>query len=86
MTQSHPDHSMTPDSDISLVDLLSNDAQAQPWQNPKSVECRLKLTYQKLAAAEANIYLLSKLKSMDLATNDITSFVKKTNYPQESVG
>jgi len=75
--KSYPDHKITTDSDISTVHLLLNDAQAQPGQNTKSVEYRLKLTYQKLAAAEANIFLLSKLKSMDLATNDVTSFVNK---------
>ena len=56
---------------------MSNDAHAKPGQNTKKVECRLRLTYEKLAATEANIYTFTQLKSMDLATNDVASFVTK---------
>ena len=54
-----------------------NDVSAKPTQNSKTVECQLKLTYQKLAETEANIYLFTKLKSLNLATNDVTNFILK---------
>ena len=66
---------MTPDRDISNVEVSVNDAIVETWQNRQSVECRLKSTYIKLAAEEARIYLFSKLKSLNLSTNDVTSFV-----------
>ena len=55
----------------------SNDAACPELQNKKTVECRLKETYYKIAVTEANTYLFSRLKSMDLATNDVANFVKK---------
>ena len=60
---------------VSNVHTVHNDALAHPRQNNKPVECRLKLTYQKLAAVEAKIYMFSSLKAMKLSTNDVTSFV-----------
>ena len=53
----HPDHTQTPNMSVSTVETVNNDASAQPRQNSKTVECRLKLTYQKLAAVEAKIYM-----------------------------
>ena len=72
--------------DISLVsNSAMNDAKALPKQNIKTVECQLERVYQKLAATEANIFLFKTLKSMDIATNDIASFVKKqTNLKKAS--
>ena len=61
---------MTPNMSVSIVEKSLNDVLAQPRQNNKPVECRLKLTYQKLAATEAKIYMFSTLKSMNLSTND----------------
>ena len=57
------------------VNTVLNDALVDTWQNIKSVECKLNLTYHKLAAVEAKIYLFSTLKSLNLSTNDVTSFV-----------
>ena len=68
---------MTTDQGWNVVNTNSNDAQELPGQNRKSVECRLKSTYSKLARTEANIYMFMKLKSMNLATNDVSSFVAK---------
>ena len=46
-------------------------------QNSKTVECRLGLTYKKIAVTEGNIFLFKSLKSMGLATNDVHNFIKK---------
>ena len=56
-----------------------NDASAKPVQNRQNVECQLKRTYGKLAGTEADIHLFTTLKGMNLATNDIMNFVKKTD-------
>ena len=74
---SYPDHSLTPDLMNSSVKSTLNDVHAQPGQNSKPVDCQLRLAYEKLAATEANVYLFKTLKSMNLATNDVTSFVRK---------
>ena len=67
---------LTPDTSIgNTVDL--NDAASQRLQNSKTVECQLKETYKRIAETEANIYVFKTLKSLNLATNDITNFVKK---------
>ena len=68
---------MTPNSVCNVVDPNLNDAMASPRHNTRTVECRLKTTYSKLARTEANIFLFSRLKSLNLATNDVTSFVEK---------
>ena len=60
---------------VSTVKQVINDARAVPAQNTQTVECRLRLTYHKLAAVEAKIYMFSTLKSMNLSTNDVSSFV-----------
>ena len=68
-----------------VVDHLLNDVHAKAGQNNKTVECQLRETYSKIAATEANIFLFKTLKSMDIATNDIASFVKKqTNLKKAS--
>ena len=67
---------MTPNLSLDPV-IVNNDAHAQTGQNSKTVECRLKATYLKLARTEANIFMFTKLKAMNLATNDVTSFVEK---------
>ena len=54
-----------------------NDAPAQPVQNLKTVECQLRMTYEKLAETEANVYIFNTLKGMNLATNDVKNFVRK---------
>ena len=72
---------MTPDSDVSTVHKVTNDATANARQNIKTVECRLKTTYIKLAAEEARIYMFSRLKSMNLSTNDVASFVNGQTLP-----
>ena len=46
-------------------------------QNKKTVECRLEETYGKLAAAETLVELFKKLMNHNLATNDISNFVRK---------
>ena len=46
-------------------------------RNAKTVKCRILKTNEKLAATEANVYLLTKLKTLDLATNDVTNFLQK---------
>ena len=56
---------------------ISNDAMPDALQNCKTVECRLKKTYEKLAETEANVQLFIKLKSMGMATNDVANFAKK---------
>ena len=67
---------LTPDTHIgNTVDF--NDAVSHRLQNPKTVECKLKETYKRLAETEANIYVFKTLLSLNLATNDITNFVKK---------
>ena len=43
----------------------SNDAASEP-QNKKTVECRLKETYYKIVATEANTFLFSRLKSQTM--------------------
>ena len=68
---------MTPNLSLDPVISVNNDAHAQTGQNSKTVECRLKATYLKLARTEANIFMFTKLKAMNLATNDVTSFVEK---------
>ena len=70
-----------PNKSIWTVDTMLNDASAKPEQNIKTVECRLRETLMRIAATEANIYIFTTLKSMDLATNDVTSFiVKQTSH------
>ena len=56
---------------------FTNDAGSSSQQNVKTVECRLGLTYKKLAETEANIFLFKTLKQMGLATNDVSNFIKK---------
>ena len=56
---------------------LSNDVKEISSQNEKSVECKLKSVYEKIAATEANILLFETLKSMNLATHDVRNFVVK---------
>ena len=67
---------MTSNIDVRVAPVM-NDAHATHEQNLKLVECRLRQTYERLAGAEANVFLFSTLKSMNLATNDVTSFVTK---------
>ena len=68
---------MTPNSIWNVVESIDNEAPTVSGLNTKTVECRLKTTYTKLARTEANIFLFTKLKSMNLATNDVTSFIDK---------
>ena len=56
---------------------VTNDKMPSASLKSKTVECRLKRTYERLAETEANIQLFIKLKGMGLATNDVSSFVKK---------
>ena len=56
---------------------VMNDALAQPVQNLKTVECQLRMTYEKLAETEANVYIFNTLKGMNFATNDVKNFVRK---------
>ena len=62
---------------VSSIPYRSNDVHAMPVQNSKTVECKLRMTYEKLADTESNIFLFMKLKSMNLGTNDVTNFVRK---------
>ena len=55
---------------------IQNDVHASV-QNSKSVECRLQETYGKLAVAEELVELFKNLMRHNLATNDVTNFVKK---------
>lgn len=72
---------LTPDTHIgNTVDF--NDADSNRLQNSKTVECKLKETYKRLAETEANIYVFKTLLSLNLATNDITNFVKKADNSQ----
>ena len=68
---------MTPNSPIWRSVELFDNAPAQPRHNSKTVECQLRLTLEKIAATEANIHMFMNLMSMDLATNDVNSFVMK---------
>ena len=54
-----------------------NDVQASPAQNSKSVECQLERTYELLAVTEANIEMFNTLIKLNLATNDVSNFLKK---------
>ena len=65
------------DSSLNSNPYSSNDVQAMPIQNSKTVECKLRMTYEKLADTEANIFLFTRLRSMNLGTNDVTNFVRK---------
>ena len=67
---------MTADSLICPVENF-NVAEDKPQQNDKSVECRLRKTVVKLAETEANVYIFKTMKSMGIATNDVSNFVKK---------
>ena len=58
LTMSYPGH-MTPNNVWNNVDQFKYDAPAKSGQNLKTVECRLKTTYSKLARTEANIYLFA---------------------------
>ena len=65
---------MTTDSMSKSHDMLLTVSQTQ---KTKTVEGRLLSMTLALAATECNIYLLSTLKKLGLATNDIKSFVEK---------
>ena len=67
---------MTTNSFGTQLNSLNDVDEVNPW-NVKTVECRIKKTYEKLAATEANIFLFTKLKALDLATNDISNFIQK---------
>ena len=54
---------------------ISNDVQAGPAQNSKTVECQW--TYELLAVTEANIVIFNTLMKLNLATNDIKNFISK---------
>jgi len=69
-------------SDIVVVENVDikdnlNDVKAQPTQNFKTVECRLKCVYEKLAATEAKIFMFDTMKNLGIATNDVWKFVIK---------
>ena len=65
-------------TDLSICNTSNlNDAVQSSQQNLKTVECRLRSTYRKIAETEGNIYLFSRLKSMGLATNDVYNFIQK---------
>ena len=74
---SYPDHNLTPGQSTSNVKFSLNNVRAESGQSTKPVECQLRLTYEKLAATEANILLFKTLKSMNLATNDVMNFAMK---------
>ena len=66
------------DSDVNIEnDNDLNEVKADPSQNTKTVECRLRSVYDRLAATEANIFMFETMKSMGLATNDVSNFVQK---------
>ena len=58
------------------VSQVPNDAPSRV-QNSKTVECQLRMIYEKLAETEANVLLFTTLRSMKLATNDVKNFIKK---------
>ena len=68
---------MTPNPVWNHVPLLMNDAPGIQVQNTKTVECRLRKVYGNLAVTEANIEMFNILIKKNLATKDVTSFVKK---------
>ena len=55
---------------------IVNDASAM-MHSIKTVECKLRKTYERIAATEADIHLFINLKQSNLATNDIMNFIKK---------
>ena len=59
------------------VSQVPNDAPSIRVQNSKTVECQLRMIYEKLAETEANVLLFTTLRSMKLATNDVKNFIKK---------
>ena len=68
---------LTTDNQVNL-DLENpnlNVVQAGPAQNEKTVECRLKRTYELLAVTEANIEMFDALIKLNLATNEVMNFV-----------
>ena len=67
---------LTP-NDIVWENKNLNDADPVSLQNNRSVECRLKETYRRIAVTEANVFLFTTLKNLNLATNDVANFVKK---------
>ena len=60
-----------------LANSRSLNVVGQAQQNNKTVECLLEKTLESLAATEANIELFNTLIRLDLATNDVKSFVSK---------
>ena len=56
---------------------FTNDVDTVCPQNSKTVECRLGMTYKKIAETEGNIYLFKTLKTLGLATNDVHNFIRK---------
>ena len=67
---------MTTENSFCNVDIL-NDADKVCQQSIKTVECRLRLTYKKIAETEGNIYFFTTLKSLGLATHDVANFIRK---------
>ena len=64
-------------ADYLVSDIKFNNDVGTSSQNVKTVECRLGLTYKKLAETEGNIFLFKSLKSLGLATNDVHNFIRK---------
>ena len=67
---------MTPNVVVVVENKLDNAPENQ-MQSNKTVECLLRTTYSKLAVTEANLELFTKLIKLNLATNDVKSFVSK---------
>ena len=61
---------------VSMESTYKNDVH-ENVQNCISVECRLEETYGKLAVAEAVVELFKNLIRHNLATNDVSNFLKK---------
>ena len=77
VVKSSPDHNMTLSNSTWSQNQVINDAVETSLQNIKTVECRLRRTFEKIADTEANIHLFETLKRMGLATNDVSNFFKK---------
>ena len=65
--------------------LKLNDVPASLALNSKTVECQLKKTYELLADTEANIDMFDALIKLNLATNDVLSFINKQTIHKKVV-
>ena len=65
------------------VDMLKLTVSEQT-QKIKSVEGKLWGTLQRLADTEANIHLLSTLRSLGLSTNDVRNFIEKQSIHKKA--